>query len=135
MKMRFIISILIMLVVMASSLMTGCSSEGAAAAPSDQSVQTESSQYDQQDETKATEPFDQGQVSPGSDASDIGMEKVKKIVLAKVPGAVESSIYELEKEYDDGRLEYEGSLYHDGYEYEFEIDGATGEILQWEIDD
>jgi uncharacterized membrane protein YkoI len=32
-------------------------------------------------------------------------------------------------------LQYEGSFYYGGYEYEFEINGVTGDILQWEIDD
>jgi hypothetical protein len=43
--------------------------------------------------------------------------------------------YELERDYDDGVLQYEGSVYYGGYEYEFEINGVTGDILQWEIDD
>ncbi len=117
-----IISIM-MIIVVSAFMMFGCGSEGAATVPSDQDVQTEALQHDQQQESQVIND------------SDVDEKKVKEIVLAKVPGAVESSIYELEKEYDDGRLEYEGSLYHDGYEYEFEIDGATGEILQWEIDD
>lgn len=71
----------------------------------------------------------------GGTSGDIGVEQVKAIVLGRVPGATASDIYELEWEYDDGRLEYEGSLYYNGYEYEFEIDGATGNILKWEIDD
>ena len=66
---------------------------------------------------------------------DIGIEAVKAIALAKVAGATEADIYGLESEYDDGRLEYEGSIYFGGYEYEFEIDAATGNILAWEIDD
>lgn len=109
MKIKFI-TIVLMAVMLVLS-MTACGSSGASEKPADVIVETE------------------------GDPSDIGAEKVKQIVLAKVPGAVESSIYEFEKDYDDGRLEYEGSLYHDGYEYEFEIDGATGNILKWEIDD
>ena len=41
---------------------------------------------------------------------------------------------EIEREIDGGRIEYEGSIWYGGYEYEFEIDGSTGNILQWEID-
>lgn len=70
-----------------------------------------------------------------SGSGDIGYDKAKSIVLAKVPGSTEADLVELEKEHDDGRIEYEGSIYFNGYEYEFEIDGATGNILQWEIDD
>ena len=57
------------------------------------------------------------------------------MVLERVPGATKSDISELEREYEDGRIEYEGELNYNGYEYEFEIDGATGNILKWEIDD
>ena len=66
--------------------------------------------------------------------TDIGEAKAKEIVLAKVPGATENDIYEFEKEYDDGRIEYEGSLYYNGYEYEFDVDGTNGNLLKWEID-
>jgi hypothetical protein len=70
-----------------------------------------------------------------SATDDIGYDKVKLIILERVQGAMESDIYELEKDYDDGILQYEGSVYYGGYEYEFEINGVTGDILQWEIDD
>ena len=63
------------------------------------------------------------------------MDAVISIVLDRVPGATKNDIDELECEYDDGRIEYEGELHYNGYEYEFEIDGATGNILKWEIDD
>lgn len=63
--------------------------------------------------------------------TDIGMEKAKQIALSKVPGA---TVRKLKRDYDDGRLIYEGELYKDGWEYEFEIDGATGSILEWEKD-
>lgn len=67
--------------------------------------------------------------------ADIGMDAVIAIVLERIPGASRSNIDEIEREYDDGRIEYEGELHYNGYEYEFEIDGATGNILKWEIDD
>ena len=33
---------------------------------------------------------------------------------------------------DDGRYEYEGKAYLDGYEYEFEINAASGVIINWD---
>lgn len=72
---------------------------------------------------------------PGGNGTDIGQQQVQAIVLAKVPGATEADITELEREEDDGRIEYDGTVYYNGYEYEFKIDGATGNILEWEIDD
>ena len=74
------------------------------------------------------------ETQPTGSVSDIGEAKAKEIVIEKVPGATDADIYEFEKEYDAGRAEYEGSLYYDGYEYEFEIDGTNGNIIKWEID-
>ncbi len=87
----------------------------------DQAVQSQTPQHDSSS-------------SSGSNR-DIGMDAVISIVLERVPGAAKKDISELECEYDDGRIEYEGELDYNGYEYDFEIDGATGNILKWEIDD
>lgn len=48
------------------------------------------------------------------------------------PGATASDIREFETDYDDGRTEYEGKIVYDGMEYEFEIDGYSGAIRNWE---
>ena len=32
-------------------------------------------------------------------------------------------------------LEYEGKIFYNGREYEFEIDGSDGAVLEWEIED
>lgn len=57
------------------------------------------------------------------------------IVLKRVKGATADNIVSFEKDYDDGRWQYEGELVYDGIEYEFEIDAQNGNILDWEIDD
>ena len=71
----------------------------------------------------------------GGASGDIGRKQAQAIALDRVPGATASDIVDMEREHDDGRLVYEGTIYYDGYEYEFEIDGITGNILTWEIDD
>jgi len=73
--------------------------------------------------------------SGGSEASDIGMDKAIEIAVSRVDGATENNIIEIERDYENGRIEYEGELYYNGYKYEFEIDGSTGDIIKWEIDD
>ena len=74
----------------------------------------------------------------GSEAPAAGSElseaDAKKIALEQVPGAKESDIREFEVDYDDGRLEYEGSILYDELEYEFEIDGYSGAIRSWEVE-
>lgn len=124
MKGKMKIPIYIIAAVMMIFMLAGCGDDKPPAPPE---IDTQTEITDGGETTEQTEPI--------GGSGDIGAKKVKEIVLAKVPGAVEDSIYEFEREIDDGRVEYEGGLYHDGYEYEFEVDGATGNILQWEIDD
>ena len=67
-------------------------------------------------------------------SKEISEAEAKKIALAQVPGAKESDIRGFEVDYDDGRLEYEGSIYFNEMEYEFEIDGFSGAIRSWEVE-
>ncbi|MEE0776684.1 MAG: PepSY domain-containing protein [Bacillota bacterium] len=53
------------------------------------------------------------------------------LVLERVPGASEADI-RIHLDRDDGRDVYEGELIYDKVEYEFEIDAASGEMIQWE---
>lgn len=63
---------------------------------------------------------------------EISEEEAKKIALAKVPGAKKIQI---KRDIEDGKPVYEGEIYYNNVEYEFEIDAATGKILSWEEDD
>ena len=67
-------------------------------------------------------------------SKEISESEAKKIALAQVPEAKESDIREFEVDYDDGRLEYEGTIYYGEIEYEFEIDGYSGAIRSWEVE-
>lgn len=64
----------------------------------------------------------------------LSAEEAKTIALAQVPGAKVDNIREFEVDYDDGRLEYEGKIYYDHMEYEFEIDGYSGAIRNWDVE-
>jgi len=60
----------------------------------------------------------------------ISKEKALEIVLARVEGAGEENVrMELEKE--DKYWKYEGEILYNQREYEFELNGETGEILEW----
>ena len=67
-------------------------------------------------------------------SKELTEQEAKKIALAQVPGAKEADIREFEVDYDDGRLEYEGAIYFEEMEYEFEIDGYSGAIRSWEVE-
>ena len=145
MKKAATLILVIILSAMTAASMAGCTGSGGSTGEGkDDSTTYETQQNTGENKDSSSEVViheapddDEGGQGDGNSAGspDIGYERVKAIVLSKVAGASESDIYELEREYDDGRPEYEGSLYYNGYEYEFEIDGTTGNILQWEMDD
>ena len=87
-----------------------------------------------QKEAEVTKPAEPVKVAATSTSKEITEQEAKKIALAQVPGAKESDIHEFEVDYDDGRLEYEGSIYFEEMEYEFEIDGYSGAIRSWEVE-
>lgn len=60
----------------------------------------------------------------------IAREEALKIVLERVEGATEQDV-RMELEKDDGYWKYEGEIYYNQREYEFELNGETGEVLEW----
>ena len=68
------------------------------------------------------------------DQSDlISIDEATSLVLERVDGARAEDV-RIREDRDDGRIIYEGSLWTDRYESEFEIDAATGRFLDWERD-
>ncbi|HIW60237.1 MAG TPA: PepSY domain-containing protein [Candidatus Anaerobutyricum avicola] len=65
-----------------------------------------------------------------NDDGYISEEEASSIALAEVSGATAEEL-RIHKDNDDGRNIYEGSIYHDGVEYDFEIDAASGAIIDW----
>ena len=63
----------------------------------------------------------------------ISLEEARDITLARVDGATASNI-SIELDRDDGWYVYEGEIFYNGMEYEFEIDADSGNILKWEED-
>ena len=61
-------------------------------------------------------------------------EEAQKIALDQVTGATAQDIREFKSDYDNGKLKYEGKLYYEQTKYEFEIDGYTGAILEWDVE-
>ena len=63
----------------------------------------------------------------------ITAEEAASIVAGKIPGASAADV-DIWEESGDGRGRYEGELFLDGMEYEFEIDPQTGRIFDWNAD-
>lgn len=76
----------------------------------------------------------EGYAPPTANTTAITADQARQIALAEVPGATVNDIYEFELDRDDGRLEYEGTIYYNGMEYEFIIDGYSGAIRSWEAE-
>ena len=65
----------------------------------------------------------------------ITQEEAKNIALEKAGlSASEVSFIQVNPDYDDGRLQYEGKFFHGALEYEFEIDAASGRITDWDVE-
>ncbi len=69
--------------------------------------------------------------SAASANAAIPLEEARQTALNKVPGATTNDI-QISLDSDDGKLLYEGSIYYNQREYEFEIDAQTGQIYSWE---
>ena len=81
-------------------------------------------------ETHAAASLGGGQGQPGL----IGEQKAMEVALARVPGATREHVRKLKLDYDDGMQLYEGEIFYNSHEYEFEINAQTGEVVGWEID-
>ena len=72
---------------------------------------------------------------PPTGTTDIGTEKAKSIAL-EAAGVTASQVQNLrvERDYDDGQLEYEIEFYVNGTEYDYVISGVDGKILQQDVE-
>ena len=68
-------------------------------------------------------------------SADIGQAAAKQAALNHA-GLSESQTTKMkvERDWDDGRLEYDVEFKSGGVEYEYTIDGATGAVLEYERD-
>ena len=69
-----------------------------------------------------------------SSVEAIGSDEAVQSALARVPGATVANVTEFNRDYENGRLEYEGEIHYNGYEYDFEIDADTGTVTKWEVE-
>lgn len=65
--------------------------------------------------------------------ADVGEAAALEAALTHA-GAAESEVSKLKtkRDFEDGRLEYEVEFVKDGWEYEYSIDAATGQVLKFE---
>ena len=66
--------------------------------------------------------------------ASVTADRARQIALAEVSGATASNIRDFDIDEDDGRLEYEVTIWYNGTEYEFTIDASTGRITERETD-
>lgn len=78
------------------------------------------------------QPGQQGQIPSAPQL--IGEQKAIEIALARVPGAQRRHVRKLKLDYEHGMQIYEGEIFYNFREYEFEINAHTGEVVGWEID-
>lgn len=65
--------------------------------------------------------------------SAISLSKAAELALARVSGATKDQL-RIEEDREDGGFVYEGKILHDNAEYEFTMDAANGDFLEWSVD-
>ena len=65
----------------------------------------------------------------------ITAEEAKAAALKQV-GLEDSQVRwgRIEKDYDDGRILYDGKFFYNEMEYEFEVDGRDGRVVEWDVE-
>ncbi len=119
----------IILFALTTLLFNGCGRKDAPD-PVSPSTVTEETQPSSPTETNATQSVQ----NTGDGTTKISEEEAKQIALNQVAGAASQHIHEFKSDYDNGKLKYEGKIYYEQTEYEFEIDGYTGAILEWDVE-
>lgn len=68
-------------------------------------------------------------------SDDIGRDKAKEIALQQA-GVAEADVtwVKVERDYDDGRLEYNVEFRVGNKEYEYEVDAKTGQVFERDVD-
>lgn len=74
--------------------------------------------------------FNNNGSSPQNSGQTISEEDARNAALGRVPGATQNDI-RIHLDTDDGKQVYEGDIYYNNTEYEFQIDATTGEFIEW----
>ena len=63
-------------------------------------------------------------------------EEAAKAAALQQAGLKEADVkyMNVQKDYDDGRVVYEGKFFYGDMEYEFEVDGNSGKIIDWDAE-
>ena len=86
-----------------------------------------------QDGRIVSRDYDMESARPSATASSetaITLQQAKTIALNRVSGATESDL-RIREDMDDGYRVYEGEIRYNGMEYEFTIDAASGNVVEW----
>lgn len=78
--------------------------------------------------------YDAEHYAPSASTGTSITESQAKAIVQDRAGSTSGTFREFKLDWDDGRAKYEGE-YRVGYtEYDFEIDAATGTVLEWSVD-
>ena len=137
------ILVLGMVIVMALAAFAGCGQQEQEAVPQQgqqveqqapEQAQVESQPADQGGQEQQGVIYEDGVAMNPADYNLISEDKAKQIALGKVEGAQAADMSRIDLDYDDGRWVYEGEIYQGEWEYEFEIDAESGNVIGWEKD-
>lgn len=136
------ILVLSMMVVMVMAVFAGCGQQDQAQGAADSQQQAQTQQQSQPQDQSANQTaqeqqgivYEDGVAMNPADYDLISEDEAKQIALNKAEGAVSDNIRTFDLDYDDGRWVYEGEIHLDEWEYEFEINAESGDVISWEKD-
>ena len=94
-------------------------------------------EYDASHYTPVTQTVNPAPSQDQSVSSGISGTEAAKAAALKYAGLSSANVRwgKVKPDKEDGRLIYEGEFYYNNLEYEFEIDAATGAIIDWDVDE
>lgn len=122
------LGVLLLCVILASVVLSGCSSQQSA--PSSTQAVT-ATQAQQETQAQTTAPAQQETVAAQQNNAGIDLEKAKSIALADA--GFDASQVQFKKanlDTDDGVQKYEIEFINGATEYEYDIDAQTGAIIE-----
>ena len=134
------ILVLGMVIVLALGALAGCgqqeqiSEQPVQESQVQEQAQVESQPADQGSQNQQGVIYEDGVAMNPADYDLISEDEAKQIALSNVDGASENDMGRIDLDYDDGRWVYEGEIYAGEWEYEFEIDAESGNVIGFEKD-
>ncbi len=128
-----------MVVVMSLAALAGCGQSEQQSGDVNQQPQVESQVQESESAVQPSQEqqgviVEDGVVMDPSQYDLISEDEARQIAVSNLQGAVLEDIKVIDLDYDDGFWVFEGEIIQGEWEYEFEINAESGDVISWEKD-